>query len=172
MLSALEPLGTTPASISLPSCPSPGTWLLQSTAAGCSFLKISQCGLHHAHRNTMCGSGPKEHLQDKEERTTIKVAGSSLCYRRCNYPTAGPGLSPVNRQEIRQKQTGIYFNHNLMRFLHPGPLSSHFVLQPFILVLFRPPLCLHADAEDNFLCDLFFFLAIIFMRKQLQYSPL
>lgn len=45
-----------------------------------------------------------------------------------------------------------------MRCLHLGLLPSHFVLQPFIFVLFRLPLCLHVDAGDNF-----FFVGLIFL---------
>lgn len=40
----LSALGTTPASISLPSCPSPGTSKAQLLRS--LFPKISQCGLH------------------------------------------------------------------------------------------------------------------------------
>lgn len=120
---------------------------------------------------TQC-AGPKEHLQDKEAGTTIKGAGASLCYRLCNYTTAGPGLSPVNRQEIRQKQAVIYFNQNLMRCLHLGPLPLHFVLHPFIFMLFRPPLCLHVDAGDNFSVGFVFLFSYYLHEKTTTILPI
>lgn len=52
-----------------------------------------------------------------------------------------------------------------MRCLKLGPLPSHFVLQPFIVVLFRPPLCLHVDAGDNFLVGFIFLFSYSLHEK-------
>lgn len=59
-----------------------------------------------------------------------------------------------------------------MRCLHLGPLPLNFVLQPFIFVLFRPSLCLHADAEDNFFVGFVFLFSYYLHEKTTTILPI
>lgn len=59
-----------------------------------------------------------------------------------------------------------------MRCLKLGPLPSHFVLQPFIVVLLRPPLCLRVDAGDNFLVGFIFLFSYSLHEKTTTILPI